>query len=92
MPAGSYTVLADPSTFPPKFHSSIGQSTSLALAAGGTETVVTGITTMVLGFTGDTTPYLGLVSGSLLTLLAGLVLMIVGRNRRNRSAAPAAAQ
>ncbi len=92
MPAGSYTVVADPSTFPPKFHSSIGQSTALALPVGGNETVVTGITTMVLGFTGDTTPYLGLGGGSLLTLLAGLVLMIVGRNRRNRSVAQAAAQ
>jgi len=87
MPAGNYTVVADPSTFPPNFHSSIGQTTSSILPAGGSATVVTGITTMVLGFTGDTTPYIPLVAGSLLTLLLGLVLMLAARLRRRGRAA-----
>jgi uncharacterized repeat protein (TIGR01451 family)/fimbrial isopeptide formation D2 family protein len=82
LPVGNYTVIADPATYPTNFRASIGQTTSLTLASGGSATVLTGITTLVLGFTGVTTPFVPLIVGSLLALLAGLVLMIVGRTRR----------
>jgi LPXTG-motif cell wall-anchored protein len=80
LPAGNYTVTADPSTFPPKFHSSIGQTTSLTLPAGGSRTVITGITTVILAYTG--TDASGMFTVAILLLIAGLGIMLLRRRRR----------
>jgi large repetitive protein len=79
IPAGSYTVSADPSTYPPKFHSSIGQNTSLALPAGGSMIVVTGITTVLLAYTGSDVT--GMFTVAILLLLVGLGIVLLRRRR-----------
>ena len=80
LPSGEYTVTLDPTTFPSGFRPTTTTTSTVNLPPSGTRSVVSGLTTLALAFTGGTPGIVGVVA--LLLLLGGAFAFIFARVRR----------
>ncbi|MGV8858300.1 SdrD B-like domain-containing protein [Rhodoglobus sp.] len=80
LPAGTYTATIDLSSVSADYRPSTGTSSTVELPAFGTRSVIQGLTTLMLAFTGSNIALGASLAG--LLLLGGLLLLLPGRRVR----------
>ncbi|WP_219949891.1 SdrD B-like domain-containing protein [Salinibacterium sp. M195] len=80
LPAGTYTAAVDLASVSADYRPSTGTTSTVELPAFGERSVIQGLTTMMLAFTGSNIALGGLLAG--LLLLSGLVLLLPVRRVR----------
>lgn len=83
LPSGKYTVTLDPTTFPSGFRPTTATASTVELPPFGVRSVVSGLTTLALAFTGGAPGILGVMA--LLLLLGGAFTLTVARLRRRNA-------
>ncbi|MEV8252778.1 SdrD B-like domain-containing protein [Rhodoglobus sp. NPDC076762] len=80
LPAGTYTATVDLASVDAEYRPSTGTSSTVELPAFGERSVIQGLTTLMLAFTGSNIAFGGLLAG--LLLLSGLLLLLPARRVR----------
>ncbi|MBH0130351.1 SdrD B-like domain-containing protein [Salinibacterium sp. NK8237] len=86
LPAGTYTATVDLDSVSADYRPSTGTTSTVELPAFGTRSVIQGLTTLMLAFTGSSIALGGLLAG--LLLLSGLFLLLPARRVRGGEKQP----